>query len=154
MSTDATTTELPASVKSYALYLMVMAGLGGLLYGIDVGVIAAALPYIEETSTYTPQEISLVVAAVLPLVTLFLFKKRQLQIRLCGAEVVMLLGALAFIALYYWLSVDKAFEGVEIAHKQFCWAAPMPIGSIILTYLAGRAIFKDEILVRSLDRIR
>ena len=65
MSTDATTTELPASVKRYALYLMVMAGLGGLLYGIDVGVIAAALPYIEETSTYTPQEISLVVAAVL-----------------------------------------------------------------------------------------
>lgn len=65
MSTDATTTELPASVKRYALYLMVMAGLGGLLYGIDVGVIAAALPYIEKTSTYTPQEISLVVAAVL-----------------------------------------------------------------------------------------
>ena len=65
MSTDATKTELPASVKRYALYLMVMAGLGGLLYGIDVGVIAAALPYIEETSSYTPQEISLVVAAVL-----------------------------------------------------------------------------------------
>lgn len=42
-----------------------MAGLGGLLYGIDVGVIAAALPYIEKTSSYTPQEISLVVAAVL-----------------------------------------------------------------------------------------
>lgn len=65
MSTDATTTELSASVKRYAIYLMVMAGLGGLLYGIDVGVIAAALPYIEKTSTYTPQEISLVVAAVL-----------------------------------------------------------------------------------------
>ena len=44
---------------------MVMAGLGGLLYGIDVGVIAAALPYIEETTPYTPQQISVVVAAVL-----------------------------------------------------------------------------------------
>ncbi len=65
MSTDTTTTELTASVKRYALYLMVMAGLGGLLYGIDVGVIAAALPYIEKTSSYTPSEISLVVAAVL-----------------------------------------------------------------------------------------
>ena len=42
-----------------------MAGLGGLLYGIDVGVIAAAVPYIEETSTYTPSQISIVVAAVL-----------------------------------------------------------------------------------------
>ena len=31
-------------VKSYARYLLVMAGWGGLLYGVDVGVIAAALP--------------------------------------------------------------------------------------------------------------
>lgn len=65
MSTDATTTQLPASVRRYAVYLMVMAGLGGLLYGIDVGVIAAALPYIEATTTYTPQQLSVVVAAVL-----------------------------------------------------------------------------------------
>ena len=53
------------TVKGYAKYLMVMAGLGGLLYGIDVGVIAAALPYIEKTSTYSAQDLSLVVAAVL-----------------------------------------------------------------------------------------
>ena len=60
-----TSATLPASVKRYAMYLMVMAGLGGLLYGIDVGVIAAALPYIEKTSTYSAQDLSLVVAAVL-----------------------------------------------------------------------------------------
>ncbi len=65
MSTDATKSELPSSVRSYARYLMVMAGLGGLLYGVDVGIIAAALPYIEKTSSYTPQELSVVVAAVL-----------------------------------------------------------------------------------------
>lgn len=65
MSTDIPQTGLPASVKRYAFYLTFMAGLGGLLYGIDVGVIAAALPYIQETSTYTPQQLSVVVAAVL-----------------------------------------------------------------------------------------
>ena len=48
-----TETSVSDSVKRYARYLMVMAGLGGLLYGIDVGVIAAAVPYIEETSTYS-----------------------------------------------------------------------------------------------------
>ncbi|MBR1870511.1 MAG: sugar porter family MFS transporter [Kiritimatiellae bacterium] len=52
-------------MKNYALYLLVMAGLGGLLYGIDVGVIAAALPYIEKTSSYTSQQLSFVVSAVL-----------------------------------------------------------------------------------------
>ncbi len=65
MSTNATKPELDASVKSYAFYLTFMAGLGGLLYGVDVGIIAAALPYIEKTSTYTPQQLSVVVAAVL-----------------------------------------------------------------------------------------
>lgn len=65
MSTISTESTVTDSVKRYARYLMVMAGLGGLLYGIDVGVIAAAVPYIEETSTYTPQQISVVVAAVL-----------------------------------------------------------------------------------------
>ena len=65
MSTDSPKAELPASVKRYAWYLMFMAGLGGLLYGIDVGVIAAALPYIEKTSTYTLGQLSSVVAAVL-----------------------------------------------------------------------------------------
>lgn len=92
-------------------------------------------------------------AAVLPLITIFLYRKRQLQVRLCGAEAVLLLGVVVFIALYYWLS-SRIFEGVAIEHQQFGWAAPMPLVSLILTYLAGRAIFKDEILVRSLDRIR
>ncbi len=65
MSTDSTKAELSASVKRYAWYLMFMAGLGGLLYGIDVGVIASALPYIEKTSTYTLGQLSGVVMAVL-----------------------------------------------------------------------------------------
>ena len=30
------------TVKGYAKFLLIMAGLGGLLYGVDVGVIAAA----------------------------------------------------------------------------------------------------------------
>ena len=65
MSTSLAANGVTDSVRRYARYLMVMAGLGGLLYGIDVGVIAAAVPYIEQTSTYTPQQISVVVAAVL-----------------------------------------------------------------------------------------
>ena len=41
------------TVKGYAKFLLIMAGLGGLLYGVDVGVIAAALPYIERTPTFS-----------------------------------------------------------------------------------------------------
>ena len=53
------------TVKGYAKYLLVMAGLGGLIYGVDVGVIAAALPYIRNTSNYTSVQLGFIVGAVL-----------------------------------------------------------------------------------------
>ena len=52
-------------VKRYAKFLLIMAGLGGLLYGVDVGVIAAALPYIERTSTFSQNEIGWIVGMAL-----------------------------------------------------------------------------------------
>ncbi|MBQ4440410.1 MAG: sugar porter family MFS transporter [Kiritimatiellae bacterium] len=87
--------ELPANVRRYAKYLLVMAGLGGLLYGIDVGVIAAALPYIEKTSSYTSQQLSFVVSAVLfgsVLSSLFAGAMAEWL----GRKKVMLLSALCF----------------------------------------------------------
>ena len=53
------------TVKGYAKFLLIMAGLGGLLYGVDVGVIAAALPYIERTSTFSQIEIGWIVGMAL-----------------------------------------------------------------------------------------
>jgi MFS family permease len=49
----------------YSKYLLVVAGLGGLLYGIDLGIIGGALPYLEATSGLTAEQLSAVVAAVL-----------------------------------------------------------------------------------------
>ena len=49
----------------YNRFLLLVAGLGGLLYGIDVGIIGGALPYLEATSHLTPAELSIIVAAVL-----------------------------------------------------------------------------------------
>lgn len=49
----------------YNRFLLIVAGLGGLLYGVDVGIIAGALPYLEATSGFSRSELSMVVAAVL-----------------------------------------------------------------------------------------
>ena len=49
----------------YNKLLAGIAGLGGLLYGIDIGIIAGALLYLDKTIKLTEQQTSLVVAAVL-----------------------------------------------------------------------------------------
>lgn len=51
--------------RRYSRFLLVVAGLGGLLYGIDLGIIGGALPYLETTSGLTAEQLSAVVAAVL-----------------------------------------------------------------------------------------
>jgi len=64
----ATTTSLLDAQKKvlhYNRFLLIVAGLGGLLYGVDVGIIAGALPYLEATSGLNRSELSIVVAAVL-----------------------------------------------------------------------------------------
>ena len=56
----------------YNRFLLLVAGLGGLLYGVDVGIIAGALPYLEATfkdaatgQTLNAGQLSFIVAAVL-----------------------------------------------------------------------------------------
>lgn len=49
----------------YNRFLLLVAGLGGLLYGVDVGIISGALPYLEATSRLNAGQLSIVVAAVL-----------------------------------------------------------------------------------------
>jgi SP family myo-inositol transporter-like MFS transporter 13 len=51
--------------SAYNRFLLLVAGLGGLLYGVDVGIIAGALPYLEATSRLNAGQLSIVVAAVL-----------------------------------------------------------------------------------------
>jgi SP family myo-inositol transporter-like MFS transporter 13 len=55
----------PDSKRSYNRFLLLVAGLGGLLYGVDVGIIGGALPYLEATSGLTAGQLSIIVAAVL-----------------------------------------------------------------------------------------
>ena len=92
-------------------------------------------------------------ATIIPLITIFLYKNRMLQIRLCAVELVLLLGAQIFMALYYYLG-NCMFEQLEFHTQGIRIAIIFPLVAIILDYLALRAIFKDEMLVRSLDRIR
>lgn len=61
-----------AEKPGYNRFLLLVAGFGGLLYGVDVGIIAGALPYLEATfkdaatgQTLNAGQLSFIVAAVL-----------------------------------------------------------------------------------------
>ena len=96
--------------------------------------------------------ILLALSGLLPFVVVFLFKNRQLQIRLCAAEIVLLVGSLVVMGIYYYLSyrIFNAANGI-ISIKA---GVIMPLVAIVFVALAIRSIFRDEMLVRSLDRIR
>jgi MFS family permease len=57
-------TDRPDST-AYSRFLLVVAGMGGLLYGIDIGIIAAALLYLSKTIDLSIGQTSFIVAAVL-----------------------------------------------------------------------------------------
>ncbi len=44
------TSSVEKNLRVYNRILLLVAGLGGLLYGIDVGIIGGALPYLQATS--------------------------------------------------------------------------------------------------------
>lgn len=96
----------------------------------------------------------LALAALVPFVTIFLFKNRLLQVRLLVADVVLLLGAQGF-GLWTALGFSATAKAAgEVAVSYICTPVVFPIVSVIFVILAIRAVWKDEVLVRSLNRIR
>ena len=59
----------------------------------------------------------LVLATVLPFVTIFLYKNRPLQIRLCGVECVLLIGAVALVAAFTYTICNNIFADFDITIK-------------------------------------
>ena len=92
--------------------------------------------------------ILLVITTLLPAVTIFLFKHRMLQVRLCITEAILCIGALVMMAYtYFSMGSEAASQGVKPA-------IALPAVALVFVLLAAKAIFRDEMLVRSLDRIR
>ncbi len=93
--------------------------------------------------------ILLVVAELLLLVIIFLYRKRILQIRLCGMSLGLLIGL--SVMIYYFGKTASKELGAE---HSFSWAMVLPLIAMVFVFLAIKAIGRDEALIRSIDRIR
>src|SRR5882757_5020912 len=114
-----TTGEKPKS--GYNRFLLLVAGLGGLLFGIDVGIISGALPYLEATSGLNGNQLSFIVAAVLlgsAVSTLFAgaladFFGRKSMMTLSGILFVASVPVIALSHGYGWLIFGRLLQGVS-----------------------------------------
>ncbi|MGC2326881.1 MAG: MFS transporter [Candidatus Sulfotelmatobacter sp.] len=105
----------------YNRFLLLVAGLGGLLYGVDVGIIAGALPYLEATSGLNAGQLSIVAAAVLlgsVISTLFAgtladWMGRRLLMALSGLLFVMSIPMIALAHGYEPLVLGRLLQGVS-----------------------------------------
>lgn len=105
----------------YNRFLLLVAGLGGLLYGVDVGIIAGALPYLEATSGLNAGQLSIVVAAVLlgsVISTLFAgtladWMGRRLLMALSGVLFVISIPVIALSHGYQPLVLGRLLQGIS-----------------------------------------
>jgi MFS family permease len=115
-------------------FLLLIAGLGGLLYGIDVGIIAGALPYLQATSGLTANELSKIVAAVLlgsVISTLF----AGLLADLLGRKWLMALSGALFVASIPTIALAHGYGPLLLGRLLQGISAGL-IGVVVPLYLA------------------
>src|SRR6202142_2734208 len=118
----------------YNRFLLIVAGLGGLLYGVDVGIIAGALPYLEATSGLNAGQLSIVVAAVLlgsVISTLF----AGLLADWIGRKPLMALSGLLFVGSIPMIALSRGYEALVLGRVLQGISAGL-IGVVVPLYLA------------------
>src|SRR5450755_3675630 len=119
---------------AYNRFLLLVAGLGGLLYGVDVGIIAGALPYLEATSQLNANQLSTVVAAVLlgsVISTLFAGALADW----IGRKPLMALSGLLFVGSIPMIALSRGYEALVLGRLLQGISAGL-IGVVVPLYLA------------------
>jgi MFS transporter, SP family, solute carrier family 2 (myo-inositol transporter), member 13 len=118
----------------YNRFLLLVAGLGGLLYGVDVGIIAGALPYLEATSGLNAGQLSFIVAAVLlgsVISTLF----AGLLADWMGRKSIMTLSGVLFVASIPMIALAHGYGPLVLGRLLQGISAGL-IGVVVPLYLA------------------
>lgn len=118
----------------YNRFLLLVAGLGGLLYGVDVGIIAGALPYLEATSGLNAGQLSIVVAAVLlgsVISTLFAGTLADWM----GRKILMALSGVLFVISIPVIAISHGYEPLVLGRLLQGISAGL-IGVVVPLYLA------------------
>ncbi len=87
---------------------------------------------------------------LLTIITILLYKKRILQIRLCIYNILINIGLIGMLLM----QISSFMKNNPIEARTYGMAMAIPLASIILLFLAFRGIRKDEVLVKAYERLR
>ena len=124
------------------------------IFGIENPVEALTL-----SKSYTwPLIVLTVLMTALPLYTIFIYKKRALQVKLCHLNMLLNVVFIGLVFLYYDADIQKVISAVEGDSYQFdvayFYGMIIPLVNLVLEILAIRGIKKDIELLKSIDRLR
>ena len=121
-------------MRRYNAFLLLVSGLGGLLYGIDVGIIGGAVPYLQATSGLTASELSFIVAAVL-LGSVFSTLFSGLLADWMGRKPLMIASGCAFVVSIPVIAMSSGY-GPLLFGRLLQGASGGLIGVVVPLYLA------------------
>ncbi len=98
-----------------------------------------------------PLVVITVFSFLLSVLTIFLYRKRLLQIRLCAFNLLATI-VLIMVIFFFYASKIRTMTGIEPEYSYL--GMGLPLVSLVLLILANQAIRKDEALVKSTDRLR
>ncbi|MDR2084085.1 MAG: DUF4293 domain-containing protein [Bacteroidales bacterium] len=92
---------------------------------------------------------------LLSIITILLYKKRNLQLRLTSIAIGLIMVFLLLVFIYYTPMIEREFKAFDISTVYSdCISIYLPIIVFIFLILAYRFINKDIKMIKSLDRIR
>ncbi len=92
-------------------------------------------------------------AALVPFITIFLFRNRTLQARLLGAEFALLLGGAGLLGWYVYSTWRSVVESMS-DNFFFSFFPLLLVVAMLTNWFAIRGVLRDDIMVRAADRIR
>lgn len=90
------------------------------------------------------------ISAILSVYTILIFRKRTLQMRMCVFNILITLGLIISIVIYYFIIKGK----YEVSSHAFSYSAVLPFINVILIFQAFRGIRRDDLLLKSYNRLR
>ncbi len=100
--------------------------------------------------TTLPLLAMIVASAIMILISVFLYKKRRIQAMLVSITFLIHVILISLLLLYYVGHFDKLFQTTH----SYKFGIFIPLVSLGFLILANRSIRKDEMLVKSADRLR